>query len=66
MKYVVKVRDEDGDVEQIHVEADNHIVQGSRMIFYKDGEQVEEVNLDTFVDLEIDLTKIREPEFGKR
>jgi len=36
------------------------------MVFMKDDEDVLEVNLDTFVDLEIDLTKIREPEFGKR
>lgn len=66
MKYVVKTRDEEGKVQETRIEADCHRVQGSRMVFMKDDEDVLEVNLDTFVDLEIDLTKIREPEFGKR
>lgn len=66
MKYIVKVRDDDGDIEQFHVDADRHVVQGSRMIFMKDDEEVAEVNLDKFVDLDLDLSGLKEPEFGKR
>lgn len=66
MKYVVKVRNEDGDVEQFRVEADYHIVQGTKMIFVHEEKQVAEVNLDLFVDLDVDLSELKEPEFGKR
>ncbi len=66
MKYIVKMRGEDGDVETFKVEADYHRVQGTRMVFVKDEEDVAEVNLDMFLDLDLDLSTVREPEFGKR
>lgn len=68
MKYVIKVRKEedDGEIEEIRVDADYHIVQGSRMIFMSEDEEVLVVNLDRFVDLDIDIESVREPEFGVR
>lgn len=66
MRYVVKIRNDDGEIEQFHVDADYHIVQGSKMIFMDEDKEVAEVNLDQFVDLDIDVNVIKEPDYGKR